>query len=56
MQTKQEHFSVNHMNVVNADNAGVFICEVLLNQALVLETGSKLIFLGLFLSAPITLH
>jgi len=26
------------MDVVNADNAGAFICEVLWNQELVLET------------------
>jgi len=36
-----------HTDVVNADNAGAFICEVLWNQELVLEAVIQLIFLGL---------
>jgi len=37
MQIMQEHLSVNHMEVVNADYAGAFICELLWNQEFVLE-------------------
>jgi len=46
MQKKQEHFSVNHMEVVNAEKAGALFCEVLWNQDLALETVSELIFLS----------
>jgi hypothetical protein len=38
---------LSHTDVVNADNAGAFICEVLWNQELVLESAIQLIFLGL---------
>jgi hypothetical protein len=37
---------LNHTEVLNADHAGAFICEVLCNQELVLETVSQLIYLG----------
>ncbi len=44
------------MEVVNADHAGVIICEVLWNQELVIESVIQLIFLGLcvyFISIPV---
>jgi len=38
---------LKYKDVLNADNTGAIICEVLWNQELVLESVIQLIFLGL---------